>query len=54
MKTRKTNDETAAPSPKGRLKIKTLKLNKETIENLSDQDARAVKGGAPYPSKYCK
>ena len=45
MKTRKTNEEAAAPAPKGKVKIKTLKLTKETLETLSDQDARAVKGG---------
>ena len=46
MKTRKTNEETTSPSAKGKLKIKNLKLTKETLETLSDQDARAVKGGA--------
>ena len=45
MKTRKTNEEAGAPSPKSKIKIKTLKLTKETLETLSDQDARAVKGG---------
>ena len=34
------------PSPKGKVKIKSLTLHKETIENLSDRDAAAVKGGA--------
>ena len=45
MKSKKTN-ETAATSPKGKVKIKNLKLTKETIENLSDRDAGAIKGGA--------
>ena len=45
MKTEKTNEATAAPSPKDKVKIKNLKLNKETIQNLSDQDATAVRGG---------
>ena len=45
MKTRKTNEESSAPSPKSKVKIKNLKLTKETLETLSDQDARAVKGG---------
>src|SRR5436190_7229462 len=43
MKSKKTKD-TAAPS-KGKVKIKNLKLTKETIETLSDQDAEGVKGG---------
>ena len=46
MKSKKTKQEAAAPSPKGKVKIKTLKLHKETIENVSDPDAAAVKGGA--------
>ena len=45
MKTKQTKEEAAAPSPKSKVKIKTLKLTKETLETLSDQDARAVKGG---------
>ena len=47
MKTRKTNEEAAAPSPKGKVKIKTLKLTKEIIETLSDHDAELIKGGKP-------
>ena len=46
MKSKKTKPEAAAPSPKGKVKIKNLKLTKETIENLSDQDAGVIKGGA--------
>ena len=45
MKNKKTNEAGASQSPKGKIKIKTLKLTKETLETLSDQDARAVKGG---------
>ena len=45
MKSKKSKEEAATPSAKGKVKIKTLKLTKETIENLSDQDAGAVKGG---------
>ncbi len=45
MKTRKTNEAAATPQPKDKVKIKNLKLTKETIETLSDQDAGAVKGG---------
>ena len=45
MKTRKTNEAAAAPQAKGKVKLKTLKLTKETLETLSDQDASAVKGG---------
>jgi len=46
MKTEKTTVANTAPSPKDKVKIKSLKLGKETIQNLSDQDAGAVKGGA--------
>ncbi len=46
MKTKKTHEEAATPTPKGKVKIKNLKLSKETIENLSDSDAGGVKGGA--------
>ena len=57
MKTRKTNEEAAAPPSKSKLKIKILKLRKETIENLSDLDATKVKGGnrtnhCPF-TKHC-
>jgi hypothetical protein len=45
MKTSKTKGTSSAPPPKGRLKIKTLKLRKETVETLSDQETQAVKGG---------
>src|SRR4051812_854813 len=45
MKSKKTKQEAAAPSPKGKVKIKSLKLHKDTIENLSEQEARQVKGG---------
>ena len=48
MKSKKTKEEEAAPSPKGKVKIKNLKLQKETTENLSAQDASAIKGGANY------
>ena len=47
MKTKQTNKETAAPSPKGMAKLKTLKLTKEIIETLSDHDAELIKGGKP-------
>lgn len=40
MKSKKTDSKT-----KAKVKIKSLKLHKETIENLSDQDAGAVQGG---------
>jgi len=46
MKTRKTNEAAATPQAKGKVKLKNLKLTKETIETLSDQDAATVKGGA--------
>ena len=40
MKTKKPE-----PKAKAKVKINSLKLNKETIQNLSDQEANAVKGG---------
>jgi len=51
MKTKKTNEAAATPSPKGKAKLQNLKLHKETLQNLSDQDlsnqdANAVRGGA--------
>ncbi len=39
MKSKKT-------TAKGKTKIKGLKLSKQTLKNLSDHDAAAVKGGA--------
>ena len=48
MKSRKTKDDDATPQPKGKVKIKSLKLTKENVENLSTQDAGAIKGGANY------
>ena len=44
MKSKKTKQEAA--SPRGKVKIKNLKLTKEPVKNLSEQDAGAVKGGA--------
>ncbi len=41
MKNKKTE-----PKAKGQVKIKSLKLKKETIQDLSDHDSAAVKGGA--------
>ena len=37
---------------KGRVKVGTLKLSKETVKNLSSEGAKKVKGGlkAPPPS----
>ena len=46
MKSEKAKTESEEPAPKGKVKIKNLKLTKETIENLSDQDAGGIKGGA--------
>jgi hypothetical protein len=45
MKTKTTKAEIATHPAKSKVKLKTLKLCKETIENLSDQDAASVKGG---------
>jgi natural product precursor len=36
---------------KGKVKIDKLKLNKETVRNLSDSEAKKVKGG--YNSNGC-
>jgi hypothetical protein len=46
MKSGKTKVETPAAAPKGKAKLKNLKLRKETLQSLSDQDAGAVRGGA--------
>lgn len=43
MKTENTKETTT--SAKSKATIKTLKLAKETIEKLSEQDAAAVRGG---------
>jgi len=45
MKNRTTKAEIATPQAKGKVKLKTLKFSKETLENLSDHDAATVKGG---------
>ena len=50
MKTKNTNEEAAAPQPKAKVKIKNLKLTKETLKDLSFQNADAVKGGARAPA----
>ena len=52
MKSQKASQEAAAPSPKGKVKIANLKLHKETVQNLSDTVAGAVKGGG-YTGDYC-
>jgi hypothetical protein len=43
MKTENTKETNV--SAKTKAPIKTLKLSKETIENLSEQDASAIRGG---------
>ena len=43
MKTKKTNEEAAAPKAKGKIKIETLKRIKK---DLLAQGAEGVKGGA--------
>lgn len=48
MTTRKTSEQAAAPSPKGKAKIKSLRLTREAVEDLSKQDAGAIKGGANF------
>jgi natural product precursor len=46
MKTSKTKGTSSTSPAKGTSKIKSLKLRKETVETLSDQETQAVKGGA--------
>ncbi len=53
MKTKKTNEAAATPQAKSQVKIKNLKLHKETIENLSITDAGAIKGGARNLTVAC-
>ena len=45
MKSTKTPAQAAAASGEGKVKIKALKLTKETVENLSHEDAAVVRGG---------
>jgi hypothetical protein len=45
MKTKTTKAEIATQQPKGKVKLQNLKLHKETLQNLSDSDAGAVRGG---------
>ena len=46
MKNRKTKAQTAQPQAKRKVKLTKLKVNKDTVANLSDQDAAQVKGGS--------
>jgi natural product precursor len=46
MKSKTSKPEIATHQAKGKVKLKTLKLHKETVENLSDREAADVKGGA--------
>ncbi len=48
MKSNKTESQAAAPSPKGKAKIEKLRLDKETLRDLSpkQEDGDAVRGGA--------
>jgi hypothetical protein len=43
MKTENTKG--ASTQAKDKVKVKNLKLAKETIENLSEQDAATIRGG---------
>jgi natural product precursor len=45
MKKTTKPSQDAVSSAKGKPKIKSLKLRKETVQDLSDRDAAAVKGG---------
>ena len=44
MKTRK--DQAAQPQAKRKVKLTKLKVNKDTVAHLSDQDGAKVKGGS--------
>ena len=46
MKTDNTKDTGTPAKPKA--KIKSLRLTKETVEDISKRDAGAIKGGANY------
>jgi hypothetical protein len=39
----------AASEKKGRVKVGKLQLNKETVKDLSEKEAKGVKGGKPKP-----
>jgi hypothetical protein len=38
---------------KGRVKVGELKLNKETVKDLTGDEARRIKGGAATGSRIC-
>ncbi len=44
-----------ATGKRDKVKVGKLKLNKETVKDLSDKQARGVKGGraTPPPDTYC-
>ena len=56
MKTKTTKHQTAPSQSNARVKLRPLKLNKETIRDLSVQDA-AIKGGvrgvSAAPNEVC-
>jgi len=41
-----TNKKDSASEKKGRVNIGKLRVNKETVENLTDKEAEQIKGGA--------
>ncbi len=57
MKTKTTKHQTAPSQSNARVKLRPLKLNKETIRDISVQDAGAIKGGvrgvSAAPNEVC-
>jgi len=57
MKTKTTKHQTAPSQSNARVKLRPLKLNKETIRDLSVQDEGAIKGGvrgvSAAPNEVC-
>jgi hypothetical protein len=44
--------QTKAPSPKGKVKGSKLKVQKETLKDLSNRNAGAIKGGVCKPGSW--
>lgn len=50
----KQNPGSKRAEKKGRVKLGKLKLNKETVKNLTNDEAKQVKGGLGNISDVCR
>ena len=50
MVTKSKKDSGKGEEKKGRVKVGKLKLNKETVKDLSNKEARGIKGGRGAPA----